>query len=239
MVRRRGEGRVRQERPARARDGQARRRDDAADGDPHGDQPVAGATITEQLPEDKRAAYAAALAEDGIPQAAIDHFDPWFAAVGTVGRAAAEARLRSQSGVEDQLSAAASAVNKPVIGLETAEQQLGYFDTLPVPLQVKYLVSTIDELPKMAAELDSMVTSWSAGDPDSLAKTLNEGLRDSPEIAKVLLADRNARWAKWIEARLAQPGTVFVAVGAGHLAGADSVQAFLANDKVRAERVDY
>ncbi len=137
------------------------------------------------------------------------------------------------------MSAAASAVNKPVIGLETAEQQLGYFDTLPVPLQVKYLVSTIDELPKMAAELDSMVTSWSAGDPDSLAKTLNEGLRDSPEIAKVLLADRNARWAKWIEARLAQPGTVFVAVGAGHLAGADSVQAFLANDKVRAERVDY
>jgi uncharacterized protein YbaP (TraB family) len=38
---------------------------------------------------------------------------------------------------------------------------------------------------------------------------------------------RNAAWASWIEARLDQPGTLFMAVGAGHLAGRDSVQELL------------
>jgi len=38
---------------------------------------------------------------------------------------------------------------------------------------------------------------------------------------------------------MARPGTVFIAVGAGHLAGPDSVQAKLAKLGVKAERVKY
>ncbi len=38
---------------------------------------------------------------------------------------------------------------------------------------------------------------------------------------------------------MAKPGTVFIAVGAGHLAGNDSVQAMLAGRKLTATRVDY
>ncbi|RZL56533.1 MAG: TraB/GumN family protein, partial [Sphingomonas sp.] len=51
--------------------------------------------------------------------------------------------------------------------------------------------------------------------------------------------DRNARWATWIKQRMARPGTVFIAVGAGHLAGPESVQAQLAKLGVKAERVKY
>ncbi len=43
------------------------------------------------------------------------------------------------------------------------------------------------------------------GDPDALAKTMNESLKDSPEVAKTLLTDRNARWATWIKQRMASP----------------------------------
>jgi uncharacterized protein len=68
---------------------------------------------------------------------------------------------------------------------------------------------------------------------------MNESMRETPELSKVLLADRNARWAEWIEARMAKPGTVFIAVGAGHLAGNDSVKAMLAQRKLTATRVDY
>jgi uncharacterized protein YbaP (TraB family) len=35
------------------------------------------------------------------------------------------------------------------------------------------------------------------------------------------------------------PGTVFVAVGAGHLAGKDSVQDYLAKGGIKAARVNY
>ena len=199
----------------------------------------AGPTLTEKLPADKREAYAKAMTDVGVPAAALDRFDPWFAAVTLSLAGLPKLGYNPESGAERTLSAAAKAANKQIVGLETAEQQLGYFDNLPEPLQVKFLVSTVDDYPKMAAELDKMIASWSAGDPETLGKTMNEELADTPELAKVLLADRNARWADWIEQRLQKPGTVFVAVGAGHLAGAESVQAQLAKHKLTATRVAY
>ncbi len=198
-----------------------------------------GPTLTEKLPADKRDAYAKAMTDVGVPAAALDRFDPWFAAVTLSLAGLPKLGYDPESGAERTLTTAAKAVNKQIVGLETAEQQLGYFDNLPEPLQVKFLVSTVDDYPKMAAELDKMIASWSAGDPETLGKTMNEELADTPELAKVLLADRNARWANWIEARLQKPGTVFVAVGAGHLAGAESVQVQLAKHKLAATRVAY
>jgi uncharacterized protein YbaP (TraB family) len=126
-----------------------------------------------------------------------------------------------------------------VTGLETAEQQLGYFGGLSQQAQLQFLGSTIDELPKLETTMATMVDEWAKGDPEALAKEMNESLKDSPEVAKVLLVDRNARWADWVANRMKSPGTVFVAVGAGHLAGQDSVQAQLAKLGVKAERVQY
>jgi uncharacterized protein len=54
-----------------------------------------------------------------------------------------------------------------------------------------------------------------------------------------LLTQRNANWAKWIKERMARPGTVFVAVGAGHLGGKSSVQKLLKKQKLKAKRVRY
>ncbi|HVJ00787.1 MAG TPA: TraB/GumN family protein [Sphingomonas sp.] len=199
----------------------------------------AGPALTEKLPAGKRDAFTKATADVGVPIAAMERFDPWFAAVTLTVAGLPKLGYDPQSGAERILSAAAKSTGKAVIGLETAEQQLGYFDALPEPLQVKFLVSTIDDFPKMGETLDKMVTSWSTGDPDALAAEMNEGMRETPEIGKILLADRNVRWADWIARRLDKPGTVFVAVGAGHLAGPDSVQAQLAGHKLAATRIQY
>jgi uncharacterized protein YbaP (TraB family) len=198
-----------------------------------------GPTLTEKLPANKRAAYAKALTDVGVPAAALDRFEPWFAAVTLTMAGLPKLGYDPASGAERVLSAAAKTAGKPVIGLETAEQQLGFFDGLAEPIQVQFLVSTIEDYPKMGAQLDKMVASWSAGDPETLAKTMNDELVDTPEVAKVLLADRNVGWADWIDRRLDKPGTVFVAVGAGHLAGNDSVQAQLAKHKLKATRIAY
>ena len=84
-----------------------------------------------------------------------------------------------------------------------------------------------------------MVAQWAKGDPDALDKTLNEGLNAQPELAKLLLADRNKRWAVVIDDLLSRPGTTFVAVGAGHLAGKNSVQNQLKRYGITAKRVSY
>jgi uncharacterized protein YbaP (TraB family) len=58
----------------------------------------------------------------------------------------------------------------------------------------------------------------------------------TPEMYKVMLTDRNANWAEWIDTRLDRPGTVFVGVGTAHLAGADSVQQQLAARGIKSAR---
>ena len=82
-----------------------------------------------------------------------------------------------------------------------------------------------------------MVAAWGSGDADAVAKLIAQTDNDSPLLYKVLLKDRNETWAGWIQNRLAQPGTVFMAVGAGHLAGPDSVQKFLKDRGIASERV--
>jgi hypothetical protein len=199
----------------------------------------AGPTLTEQLPADKRDAVGKALVEAGLPKPAYDRMDPWLAALIASLTPIQKLGYKGENGPETVLAAAAKASGKPVSALETTEQQIGFFDGLSRPAQVQFLVSTVDELPKAGETMAKMVALWSAGNPDGLAAEMNESLKDSPEVAKTLLTDRNARWATLLKARMAKPGTVFVAVGAGHLAGAGSVQAQLARAGVKVERVRY
>jgi uncharacterized protein YbaP (TraB family) len=198
-----------------------------------------GPGLEQKLPADTRKAYLAALADLGVPAASFDRFDPWFAATSLSVLKLVKAGYDPNSGTEQALSAAAKQAGKPVTGLETLEQQFGYFDGLSEKSQIAFLADTIKQLPDAEKEIDKMVTQWAAGDTDALAETMNEGLDATPEIAKVLLLDRNVRWASWIADRMAKPGTVFVAVGAGHLAGKDSVQAQLAAHHLKAERIHY
>ncbi|SOB78525.1 hypothetical protein SAMN06297144_0030 [Sphingomonas guangdongensis] len=199
----------------------------------------AGPTLTEQIPEAKRPAYLKAMADNGIPPAAFDRMKPWLAAVTLSVLPLKKLGYDPETGAEKVLTGAAKTAGKKIDAVETAEQQLGFFDSLTPAAQVEFLTSTVDELPKLGETMGTMIADWSEGDPDSLAVLLNESMKESPEVAKTLLYDRNARWADWIVKRMEQPGTVFFAVGAGHLAGDRSVIADLKARKLTAERVKY
>ena len=200
---------------------------------------TSGVPLTQKLPAADRAAYEKALTGLGIPTAAFDKFEPWFAAINLGLIPLLKLGYDPNSGAEKTLLAAAKKVKKPVAGFESLEQQLGYFDTMPEKLQIKYLGETVKDLPKAGQQIDTMVAQWAAGDPDALAKTLNEGLDAQPELAKLLLADRNKRWAVVINDLLSRPGTTFIAVGAGHLAGKVSVQNQLKRYGITPTRVKY
>jgi hypothetical protein len=138
------------------------------------------------------------------------------------------------SGVEKIVISKAG--DKPREALETAEFQLGIFDNLPTDQQVAFLMSAVDGVDEVKTMLDAMVAEWVEGDADSLAEIMNDGM-DDPALAEALLYQRNANWAEWIEDRLAEPGTVFIAVGAGHLAGEKSVQDYLSEKGIETARV--
>jgi uncharacterized protein YbaP (TraB family) len=101
---------------------------------------------------------------------------------------------------------------------------------------LKQLKATLSEMEKTDEALPRMLKVWNAGDAEAMEKTMNEGISD-PVLRRVLLENRNRAWAEWIDQRLDQPGTVFMAVGAAHLVGSDSVQAFLKQRGIGSERV--
>lgn len=199
-----------------------------------------GTPLSKKIPAADRDAYVKAVAEVGAPQAMVDKFKPWLAATEFSVAPLAKLGYSPANGPEAVLTAAAKAANKPVQGFETAEQQFGYLDGLSGAAQMDFLVSAIKDMPKLGDEMGEMVDDWSKGDPVALAKVMNENLAGQPELKKTLLTDRNARWASWIDARMKTPGTVFIAVGAGHLAGKGSVQDDLKKTYHRkVERVAY
>jgi hypothetical protein len=130
-----------------------------------------------------------------------------------------------------------TAAGKPIGELETNLQQFGFFDTLPEKAQVSLLEGALDDSGKATEEFAGMLNAWSKGDVRGIARTFDRDLAASPELANALLHTRNANWSKWIEQRMGEPGAVMIAVGAGHLAGPDSVIAKLQRDGYRVQRV--
>jgi uncharacterized protein YbaP (TraB family) len=152
--------------------------------------------------------------------------------------------MQVDNGADMVLRHVAEAEGKPVAGLETLELQLNMFNHLrfgasktPAGVRAGQPVNenSMQDLSKAMAEMQS---AWKRGDQNVFVRMLGQLEAGSPETYRMMFTERNARWADWIAARLQTPGTVFVAVGAGHLAGKDSVLVRLAEKGIESERVN-
>ena len=197
---------------------------------------MSGKTLSSRLSPKARTELAAQLAEAKLPAGALEMFEPWFAATALTSLQAKKLGLSPENGPEAVLTKAAKAAGKPVGELETFEGQIAMLDALPESEQLDFLDETLDETKQLDTEFPTMIKAWSTGDSDKLAALLNEGLGENTILYKMLLKDRNAKWADWVVARMAKPGTVMVAVGAGHLAGKDSLLAILDKRGFKSQR---
>lgn len=148
--------------------------------------------------------------------------------------------MQVDNGADMVLRHIAQSEGKPVEQLETLQFQLNMFNHLSagaaVPRSAKagQAVGASEDLSKTMAE---MQTAWKHGDQRVFVDMLDQLQNGSPDTYRMMFSERNARWADWIAARLQTPGTVFVAVGAGHLAGKDSVLVRLAEKGIESQRV--
>ena len=183
--------------------------------------------LLDRVPAAKRATLTSVAAKSGVPMEVLDKLETWAGAFILLSVSMKELGLDPASGVESSLKTEFSTAKKPIDQLETNAQQFGFFDTLPEEAQRKFLEGTLDDPAKAKATFAEMLQVWSKGDVKAMGDTFNRELADSPALRENLLRKRNANWNVWLQQRLATPGTVMVAVGAGHLAGSDSVIAML------------
>ena len=148
--------------------------------------------------------------------------------------------MSTEKGADAILRRTAEQVGKRVGALESFDYQIRVFSNMRAngPSPAPKSSQAANTGAAMGAILARLQDAWNRGDIEGFAPMLEQMRVHSPDNYKLLFLDRNSRWAGWIAQRLQQPGTVFVAVGAGHLAGRDSVQHKLAQAGIRSARIN-
>lgn len=187
---------------------------------------------TSPLPVKQRLNQAALAGYDKLGMtdrlALPDTLDDWALMLILGQRAAKDANLSPSYGVETQLTAIFTAADKAIHGLETAQAQLMIFENLDAKTQRSLLNNAFAKSDTAAAGIKELLRAWAKGDVAGLEKRINEDIVATSDAYKMLISDRNRRWAAWATQRMDQPGEVLIAVGAGHMVGEDGLPALLA-----------
>ncbi len=193
--------------------------------------------IRQRVKPGRQAALAKMIATVGTTEAFLDPLESWaVASIFEVG-ILHNIGLSTDNGVEAVLRRTFEARRKPVLGIETAEDQLLAFDSLSAKAQLSLLNAVLAESTNPRDDFEKMLAAWSRGDERGISASFDDELRSNPEIGTRLIKGRNANWVRWIKARMDRPGTILIAVGAGHLAGRDSVQRMLRKVGLKATRI--
>lgn len=209
----------------------------------------AGPPLSSRLDEAERARLQALLAKSPQGQAmgmVIEMTRPWFATL-TLGVAPLMAAgYDAAAGADVVLMRLAREQGDEVLGLETAEQQIEWLASAPDEEQLatlkKLLAVPDEEFDAAIGAMDVGVRAWMKGDLAPLTAVAEEwrsgedGAMSAGMSYEQMIVRRNENWAEQIQALLAGEGVAFVAVGAGHLVGPDSLQSKLAERGIKAER---
>ena len=123
--------------------------------------------------------------------------------------------------------------DKPVLELESVEDQLDLLFNADRATQNALLQETLMQLPRLPDDTDAIIGKWVQGDDKGLESLIRKSMGSSilaQDFMKRLLDDRNERMASKILDYLKTNKNYFVIVGAAHLAGENSVVSIL-NDQ--------
>lgn len=176
---------------------------------------------------------AQALARAGIPLQTVQQYKPWLIANLLVGAELAKHGYQRSQAVEYALLAAAQKQDKAVRELESADYQLGLFDSLDEHQQEQYLLENLADLDDgdSLKRSQALLEAWSVADAPAIHAAWQTAISGDSISAgfmnRVLLGKRNPEMAANIERIMQQDQVAFVGVGLLHLIGDDGVPALL------------
>lgn len=183
-----------------------------------------GQNLRDMLSPEAKRNYDARIARLSVPPERIGRMRPWLAGL-TIGVLdVSRQNYSAQSGVDLQLQASARKNGKPIIGLETPEQQL----ELLAPDDPKTELQTFEaglagaDKPS-ASQVGPLIDAWIHGNAARIGTIMNRAFDKFPRARVTLVDNRNRAWAARIAELLEEPKTYFVTVGAAHLAGSTGV----------------
>jgi uncharacterized protein YbaP (TraB family) len=176
-----------------------------------------------------------------LPANVVATYRPWFATLipglcDVIAQGGATL-TSGTNGPEGTLLSRAKADHKQLNFFETADQQFGYMADAPEAVQMKQLREAIDDGGTDQDDFKGMESNWAAGNLPAIDKIVADTKSKDPEFYATLFTQRNIRFAEKLLPLLHGTRTIFVAIGAAHLAGPDSVQAQLVQHGFTAKRL--
>lgn len=188
-------------------------------------------SILDRVSPERRAALREMIESYGLNVALFDRLQTWAAAmtIAVTGMVQAlagpDGSPEDVTGVEDALRVDFAESGRPISSVETGPQQIGFLAGLSPATQREMLEQMVDSYREGDPDLtEPSDEDWLRGDVADIAEEMAEM---PPELYDALVTRRNRAWTGWLIDRLDRPGALLFAVGAGHLAGPDSVQAML------------
>ena len=183
-------------------------------------------SLLSKLNDDEIAKLETAIAPLGMNAQAVDPMKPWMASSLVGIGALLEKGFSPDAGVEAQLEPMVA--GKKIRALETAQGQLELLASMPEEIQLELLRQSLADLDDTVELLNELVQDWAVGNVEDLEDELIDEMKaEFPGVYDAVFTSRNENWADQIEKEMKGSGTDFIAVGAGHLVGDDSVQAIL------------
>jgi uncharacterized protein len=179
------------------------------------------------------------LARQGGALDQVEGYEPWFVNLSLLLGLAQSLGFSSDQGLDRYLIERAEASGKPLIGLETLQDQLDALDATPMEEQLLGLEDFLERPQEMPGKLTELHQAWREGDVERLdALTRREMLESTPGTYRLLNLERNDRWVPTLRSMLdGADEDVLVVVGALHLLGTDGVVEKLRAAGYRVERI--
>ncbi len=193
-----------------------------------------GRTLEQELSADMAGQLRRILAAGDLPMEGFRPLKPFMAMLALVSMEYAKLGYFPEFGLDQYFARRARLEEKAVIGLESGEGQLRMMDGLSRPLQQAMLKLTLDDIEagKVAPVAERLISSWRRGDAQAVQDLLISESRRLPapaelEFREKFLTARNRVMLAGVEKALEANDTLFVAVGALHLIGPDSLTALM------------
>jgi uncharacterized protein YbaP (TraB family) len=161
-----------------------------------------------------------------FPLLSLQRFEPWFIAFTVINAQAKSQGFEAGQGLDQHVMNKAKASKKPSMGLESAEQQIALFDSMPMPAQTQLLIESLFDTAKGKLELDNLHQLWKAGDTKNFERQIVAKMqREYPDLYQSINVARNNAWLPKLQGLLDadNEADALVVVGALHLVGPDGL----------------
>jgi uncharacterized protein YbaP (TraB family) len=177
-------------------------------------------TVKDELSPATYQKLEAYLANAGLPIHLVEKQKPGMLIISLTSRELTELGMVPEFGIDQHFLTLAKG-NKPIVQLETLQQQLDLLLNIEDPDQA--MIQSLEEFPTFPDLASRLFNAWQSGDTSQIEQLLiNEPLQkhpDSKAFFDKMFTARNLTMSDKIKGYLAEDRTVFVVVGAGHLIG--------------------